>query len=481
MIVREAVAVVLFVVQGMHKLLSSAEDFADVEKGIFKLVQEATLRLMRAFLGQLDERLMQERDARRLKAVHTKPRQVWTPFGALQFERRYYKDRKTGEGRFLLDEVLGLAAGQRVSPWLAEQATMLAAEMPYHRAARVLQETTLGAIDVSAMGIWHEAQAAGEELLREVERKRRAVFEDGELPGGTRKSERVNIEEDEVWVAGRRKGGRQGQIPIKIGVTYEGKVKVAPGRQALAERRVTAGVADAQTFTEQTFAQTFAHWDYGSVKECHLGGDGAQWIKASCEYFPGAVYHLDPYHLHKALLEGLRHDEGAYDAVRTALAARDWPAVEAALAVAQKRATGGQRARVKALARYLKNNWEGIRQADATERLGAIEGAVFHHVARRMKRYGARWSDGGADHLARILAAKANGELNVVVKRAWRMQPEVIAQVMDKELGARIGSDPAGWLRAGIPALQGANVANPLLKKILYALSHPRCVRQAKS
>lgn len=115
--------------------------------------------------------------------------------------------------------------------------------------------------------------------------------------------------------AGRREAGQRGHIPVKIVVAYEGKAEVASGRRTLVERRVMAGVAGAQAFTEQAFAQMFGHWDYGSVKECHLGGDGAQWIKAGCEYFPGAVYHLDPYHLHKALLEGLRHDDDAYEDV----------------------------------------------------------------------------------------------------------------------------------------------------------------------
>lgn len=470
--IREVVAVVLLVVRGMHKLLSSAEDFADVEKGIFKLMQEGTLRLMRAFLDELDERLMQERDVKRLKAVHSKPRQIWTPFGALQFERRYYKDRETGEGRFLLDEALGLAPGRRVSPWLAEQAAALAVEMPYHRAAKVLEGTTLGAIDLSAMAIWHEVQAGGEGLAREAERQRAAVFEDGELPGGTRQSERVNIEEDEMWVAGRRKTGQRGHIPIKIGVSYEGKAEVAPGRRALVERRVTAGVAGAQAFTEQVFVQTFAHWDYNSVKECHLGGDGAEWIKAGCECFPGAVYHLDPYHLHKALLEGLRHDESAYEAVRAAVAAHDWPATEAALAGAQKRAAGVERKRVKELERYLRKNWEGIRQTGAGERLGAIEGQVFHHVARRMKRHGARWGDEGADHLARMLAAAANGELSAATKQAWRMQPEMIARAIRKAAPAAAGSDPADWLRAGVPALMGPNAGSFLVKHVLREIAH---------
>lgn len=111
------------------------------------------------------------------------------------------------------------------------------------------------------------------------------------------------------------------------------------------------------------------------------------------------------------------------------------------------------------------------RQADAAERLGAIEGQVFHHSARRMKRHGARWSDEGADNLARTLAADANGELAAATKRAWRTQPKVIAHVIGKEPSAKTGNDPADWLRAGVPALLGPKAGSLLVKHVLREIA----------
>ncbi|MFZ5769458.1 MAG: UPF0236 family transposase-like protein, partial [Bacillota bacterium] len=40
----------------------------------------------------------------------------------IEVKRRYYRDRETGEGKFLLDEALGLEPRQRLSPWLRELA-----------------------------------------------------------------------------------------------------------------------------------------------------------------------------------------------------------------------------------------------------------------------------------------------------------------------------------------------------------------------
>jgi len=58
--------------------------------------------------------------------------------------------------------------------------------------------------------------------------------------------------------------------------------------------------------------------------------------------------------------------------------------------------------------------------------VAAIEGQVFHHVARRMKRYGARWSNSGADHLARLLSTDGNGELDQVARSTWQVQADML-------------------------------------------------------
>jgi len=127
---------------------------------------------------------------------------------------------------------------------------------------------------------------------------------------------------------------------------------------------------------------------------------------------------------------------------------------------------GGRREKVRALRQYLEANWEGIRTSEEAERLGAIEGQVFHQVARRMKRHGARWSSAGADHLARLLAARANGELSEFTPRARPMDQKLLKRlattpVLVSEVPAAMRDDPATWLRASPPALEGPRAAKP--------------------
>lgn len=177
--IRDIVEIILLVVKEMHQIITTYQDFAELEKRIYRLVQTVTLKLLLTACMYLDEQLMKSRDKERLKLIHTKSRVIITPFGEITIERRYYRDLKTGEGKYLLDEGLGLAPRQRLSPWTTEIAVKAAAEMPYHRAATWLKEVTLGAVDIQAMTVWQEAQEAGKKLLEQAEEERQAVFDRG--------------------------------------------------------------------------------------------------------------------------------------------------------------------------------------------------------------------------------------------------------------------------------------------------------------
>jgi len=119
---------------------------------------------------------------------------------------------------------------------------------------------------------------------------------------------------------------------------------------------------------------------------------------------------------------------------------------------------------------YMLGNWEGIKES--SESLGAIEGQVYHHLARRMKRLGARWTTDGADRMARLCGAKANGELSkysaVSAKPARKLEPRatsVCKEAVDNldEVATEIGD----WLKAKVPALEGPYQSRSFVKYVL--------------
>jgi len=101
-------------------------------------MESATHGVLEHILEVKDKQLAEGRDKAQWELVNCKPRTVVTTVGEITFRRRYYKNKRTGERRFLLDDWLGLEERQRLSPLLREKAVALAAEMSYHRAAKIL-------------------------------------------------------------------------------------------------------------------------------------------------------------------------------------------------------------------------------------------------------------------------------------------------------------------------------------------------------
>lgn len=242
---------------------------------------------------------------------------------------------------------------------------------------------------------------------------REALFERGEVPQGGRVARELDLEFDELFVRGRRRAdGRKERIGLKHALAYEGRETDARGRAVLRHRRVHVAVGEGADEVEQALADFARHWDFSRVERCRVGGDGAAWIRKAQEYLPHPTYRLDPFHLRRALREGLGHDARVYPRVCEALAAGlPWPEVQRLLHEALKRARGALRHRVRELTQYLERQWDGIVADGEARRLGAIEAENYHVLAKWMKRRGAAWSAKGAHHMGRLRAAQANGEL----------------------------------------------------------------------
>ena len=150
-----------------------------------------------------------------------------------------------------------------------------------------------------------------------------------------------------------------------------------------------SGLADSQSMWEETYAKAGSKWDLNRVEKVYIGGDGADWPKDGLEYFPGAEYRLDPYHISKHLIEALWYDEETFNKVREAFYQSDFEKTQETLKEEIKKTKGNRRKKVIALLDYLTENWEGIAALKEEERLGTIEGQIQHNIARRMKRLGA--------------------------------------------------------------------------------------------
>jgi len=466
--IRHIVGAVLLFVTGLIKLINESKDFYEIEKGVHELCQKVCNQILTWVLGQMDERLMRERDRSIWEVVGFRVKTAISTFGEFVYKRRLYRNKKTGETKFFLDEVLGWPARARITPRLKELVVRLSSELSFARAAEVLSRLAPG---ISAMTIWQAAQEVGEVLQQEGRKKRAAVFEDGEAPGGKEVASELCIEADGVVIRLQRAKERRGEI--KHIVAYEGKEQIERNRFTLKNKLVLSGLGESEAVWEECYAEIGGKWDLSRTERIYIGGDGAEWPKQGLEYFPGAEYRLDPYHLSKHLIEALGHEEEVLGKVAAAISRGSWEEVQSILTEAAKGARGNRRKKIIGLLRYLRENWEGIIASPETKRLGAIEGQIYHNLARRMKRLGARWSISGGDRMARILAAKANGELGNYTLR-WPVEQEKLKELTQtKPMEKRKAEDVEEWLRASLPALRGPYASRPWVKHVLRELARP--------
>ncbi|MCL6444508.1 MAG: ISLre2 family transposase [Alicyclobacillus sp.] len=469
--IRRVLQIFLQMVSCLQSAVSESGGLSELEEEVASVTRTAAHRLLEHALEAKDKQLADERNKAQWELVSRKQRTVVTTVGELTFWRRYYKDKRTGERCFLLDDRLGLGQRERVSPLLRKKAVMLATEMSYGRVAKVLQEFMP---DISPMAIWEEVQRVGAAQRRRAEGCRAEVFERGQTPPGKRRVDTLHVEADGVFVRARDRQGQRRHIEVKLAVAYEGKREMGPGRRELLERRIVAGVAEGPVFWEEAVAQFGRTWDWGSVSECWLGTDGAAWAKQGVEMLPGAKHRLDVFHLRKALLGALRREDAAYREVCAAMAEEDWERVERALTEVERRSQGPAKERVRQLKGYLRHNWDGIVGTGAAASLGTIEGQVFHHVARRMKRHGARWSATGADHLVRLLVARANGEMLSATKEAANPLAAAKRPSFKVPNGTEVQRKLRAaeeWLQVHMPALQGPHAGRPWVKHVLRELA----------
>lgn len=292
------------------------------------------------------------------------------------------------------------------------------------------------------------------------------------VPEGKEKAEELNIEADGVLI--RLQRSKKKHAEVKHVVAYEGKKELSPNRFALQNKLVVSGIGEGEEILEEASAKMATKWDLSYTKTVSFGSDGAPWAKKALEYFPCAVFVLDPYHLKKHLIEALAHDEEAFLKVRLAISQGSWEETRKAIEEAGRRARGAQKKKILKLLRYFEENWSGIVSSPGARRLGTIEGQIQHNIARRMKHRGAAWTISGGDRMARVLAARANKNLENYTSR-WTIEAEKLKEVAQARPNTSLDlEDIEAWLRARLPALRGPSCGAPWVKYVLRELSRER-------
>ncbi len=126
----------------------SGSDLYEVENAMRELQRQVSLIGLADLLETADDELYEEaKKSKKAYYFHSfRPAVIWSVFGKISFERRYYRSKKTKErdakGFALLDQQMGFSAGQ-VTPSLAELLALEGVSTPFEESAKKIEKFLL--------------------------------------------------------------------------------------------------------------------------------------------------------------------------------------------------------------------------------------------------------------------------------------------------------------------------------------------------
>jgi hypothetical protein len=328
--------------------------------------------------------------------------------------------------------------------------------MSFRTAADLLIRWQAGLLSLSTC--WRLLQRTGEAAASADTTAVQAVFERGEpvAEAGEREVERLYMEADGIDV--RLQGEAQSHLEVRSAIAYEGWERLGGAREAyrLCGKRVYCHTDAQSHFWEGASLAWARQWDLSCFREVIINGDGAGWIRAGAEEFPGAIWQLDSFHLARACgrAYGAEVGQEVYGALRAGSTAEAEEWLQNGPLRAGKQAKRESRWVNKVAQEGWGRDWRvqlGV-DREAERGLGCMEGNLAQLLAARMKGKGRSWSPAGAYRMAKVQELCANDEVE-----SWCYRQTINNRLQrDGPRRSRLRrTDPGQWLQASVPAFYG--------------------------
>ena len=406
--------------------------FKELEKRVFKYVCELGCEILRIMLERYDEELAEERDKSVLRNKARKGTTIKTLCGEVEYRRRVYQT-KTEDGAtafvYLLDKAMHMEKIGLISTNLAERIAMLAAEAPYRVTAETISATC--GQSISHAGTWNLIQQLGERISEEEEHAVKQM--EADQSEGEKVIPILFEEMDGVWLRMQDKHHKKApKQEMKVSTTYEGWDAQSEKQSRLVGKRMLAGMEKSEKFHEKREAQIWQTYNADEIGQRVLNGDGGSWIREP--YDPEVVFQLDRFHIYQAIRKQLE-EKKAQKAVEELFEEQKIDEMLEYIriyadSVASDKPEDKRSKKAMELYEYLKNNREGLLpyQAQIKELPQAEEGIVYKGmgvqesqnctvITLRMKHRRMRWSEAGANNMAKVLYRKENRELIETIER----------------------------------------------------------------
>ena len=394
--------------------VEDVNDLAAIERGVTAAQREFASRAMHEIV-RLVETTAENEDPGRLRRKGTETRTLWMTCGWARFDRQRYVDTLEGRSYVLFDERVGLARYQRVTEGARAMLSDLSAVAPSYDKTRLEVEILWGDSPATT-AIWAYTQAEGRALGARQEALRRAIFEDGDLPGTEiPPKDFVGVQADETRLCRwQRKGER---FQAHVGMAYDGKDSSRSGkRRRLTHKVAVASVQGAAAFGKDLFAAAQKEHNIVEARSVLYSSDGEEALETIRQvHFHRAEHQLDHHHVVSKAYEAYGWDQKESARAALGYVFGEKRGTFEATVRADMRRFPQRRAKLGEYLGYILPRWNWIFAAQRLQRAHP-EGGVPGHISgtggeerlvdllvgHRMKHRGMGWTDDGAANMMRV-------------------------------------------------------------------------------
>jgi len=395
--------------------IEDVNDFASIERGVTAAHRKFPSRAMQTIVERV-EAIAESRDPGRLRKKSREKRVMWLTCGCAEFVRRRYTDELEDKSYLLFDLRVGLEQGVKMSRAARAMFANLASIAPSYDKARVEVELLWGE-SPSTTAIWTHTQREGEALAQKARAERKAVFQDGELPGADiPPKDFVGIETDSTYVDKWR--AKNEHHEIYVGIAYDGKEYTGKKKErAHLTNKVAAASLDGSTiFGAEMYIAAQKKHNVSEARTVHYATDGDDALETIRQmHFYRARHHLDHRHVHSRAIDAYGHE---YEASAYRLLAHIFSEKKGRFIAAIERdirRLESRRTKLREYRDYILKRWDWIFAARKLRKenphikipkkingTGADERMVGVLVGHRMKHRGMGWTKTGAANIMHV-------------------------------------------------------------------------------
>lgn len=406
-----------FQVEGIKRLSEIFNNYtgdltkiAEMVYGVTDEVTKLGCQMIAEEWESFDELLRNRKDVRKgWHIVRKDETSLLTSLGEVIYKKTLFKNTKTGESCYLLDQLMGLEKHARITEDAEARVLKEASESSYRK----------GGAHASIKGDTISKEAVMNKLHR-LDFPSIAVSEKME-----RKSIYIDADEDHVSLQyldqkGDIKKPRQNTIMPRIIYVYEGVDTEKDGRPRLVNTKYFGGVYEGTKEIRKLWNEVLDYlneaYDMDAVENIYINGDGASWIRSGVNIIPKSKFALDKYHMHKYILAATSHLEDSAEDARSEIyraihKKKKWMAEGIFDKIIEITERDTKQKAVEKAKAYILGNWSGIllsmKGKDENVRCSA-EGHVSHVYADRMSSRPLGWCYTGADKMSRLRIYKYN-------------------------------------------------------------------------